>query len=61
MEAYCIKCKAKQEIKNPTQITMKNGRPAMSGTCAVCSTKVFKILSAAEAGGKKAAPKAKKK
>ncbi|HSW43322.1 MAG TPA: DUF5679 domain-containing protein [Patescibacteria group bacterium] len=42
-EAYCVKCKAKREVKNPQNITMKNGKPALSGTCPVCGTKVFKI------------------
>ena len=28
MEAYCVKCKAKREMKDPKEITMKNGRPA---------------------------------
>jgi len=26
--AYCMKCRKKVEIKNPKQITLKNGRPA---------------------------------
>lgn len=43
MEAYCVKCKAKVEIKNPQSITMKNGKPATSGECPVCGTKVFRI------------------
>ncbi len=43
MEAYCVKCKAKREIKNPKQVTMKNGRPATEGTCPVCGTKIFRI------------------
>ncbi|MCC6485673.1 MAG: hypothetical protein IT209_12570 [Armatimonadetes bacterium] len=43
MEAYCVKCKAKREVKNPQQTTMKNGKPATTGTCSVCGTKVFKI------------------
>ncbi len=42
-EAYCVKCKAKREVKDPKQITMKNGKPALSGLCPVCGTKVFKI------------------
>jgi hypothetical protein len=42
-EAYCVKCKAKREVKDPQQITMKNGKPALSGTCPKCGTKVFKI------------------
>ena len=43
MEAYCMKCKAKQEMSNPEQITMKNGRPATQGVCPKCGTKMFKI------------------
>jgi Domain of unknown function (DUF5679) len=45
-EAFCVKCKAKREIKDPVQTTMKNGRPAVQGTCPVCHTKLFKIGSA---------------
>jgi hypothetical protein len=43
MEAYCVKCKAKQEMLNPTAVTMKNGKPATQGICPVCGTKMFKI------------------
>lgn len=43
MEAYCVKCKSKKEIKNPKAVTLKNGRKATSGTCSKCSTKVFRI------------------
>lgn len=43
MEAYCMKCKAKKEMKNPTPVTMKNGKPATEGTCPDCGTKMFKI------------------
>ena len=42
-EAYCVKCRAKREISNPTQVELKSGRPATSGTCSVCGTKVFRI------------------
>ena len=28
MQAYCVKCKAKREIKDAKSITMKNGKPA---------------------------------
>ena len=40
---YCMKCKTTREITNPKPITMKNGRPATEGTCAVCGTRMFKI------------------
>ncbi len=43
MEAYCVKCKAKREVKDPVEVTMKNGKPAVQGTCTVCGTKIFKI------------------
>ncbi|MCD6229594.1 MAG: hypothetical protein J7K00_02215 [Candidatus Diapherotrites archaeon] len=43
MEAYCVKCKKKTEIQNPTQVTMKNGRKATKGTCPNCGTSVFRI------------------
>ncbi len=43
MQAYCVKCRAKVDVKNPKSITMKNGRPATQGTCAKCGTKVFRI------------------
>ena len=33
-------------MKNEKQITMKNGRQALSGTCSVCGTKMFRIGSA---------------
>ena len=41
--AYCMKCRRKVEIKDPKQITLKNGRPAVQGACPVCGTKVFRI------------------
>jgi len=43
MEAYCVKCKAKREMKNPEKTTMKNGKQATKGTCPTCGTKMFKI------------------
>ena len=36
MQAYCMKCKAKREMKDPRQVTMKNGKPATQGTCPTC-------------------------
>ena len=42
-EAYCVKDKKKVEVVNPQRITMKNGKPALQGTCPVCGGKVFKI------------------
>lgn len=41
--AYCMKCKAKQEMKNPQPVFTKAGRPATTGTCPVCGTKMFRM------------------
>jgi Zn finger protein HypA/HybF involved in hydrogenase expression len=49
-EGYCVKCKAKKEITDAVEETMKNGRKAIKGRCPTCSTVMFKIL-----GGKAAA------
>lgn len=43
MEAYCLKCRTKRDMRNPQQITMKNGRLATQGTCPVCGTKMYRI------------------
>ena len=43
MQAYCVKCRTKREIKDAKSITMKNGKPATQGTCPVCGTKMFRI------------------
>jgi Zn finger protein HypA/HybF involved in hydrogenase expression len=49
-EGYCVKCKAKKEITEAVEETMKNGRKAIKGKCPTCGTVMFKIL------GGKAAP-----
>lgn len=43
LEAYCLKCRERREMKDAKAITMKNGKPATEGTCPVCGTKMFKI------------------
>jgi len=43
MEAYCVKCKAKRQMKNPEGTILKNGKKATKGICPVCGTKMFKI------------------
>ena len=44
MEGYCVKCKAKREIGNGQEVTMKNGRKAMKGSCGTCGTGMYRIL-----------------
>jgi uncharacterized Zn finger protein (UPF0148 family) len=43
-EGYCVKCKAKKEIMDAVEETMKNGRKAIKGKCPTCGTVMFKIL-----------------
>ena len=43
MQAYCMKCRYKREMKDAKSIIMKNGRPATQGVCPVCGTKMFRI------------------
>lgn len=43
VQAYCVKCKAKKDMKDPVVVTMKNGKPATQGTCPDCGTRMFKI------------------
>lgn len=44
MEGYCVKCKAKRDIKDAKEVVMKNGRKAMKGSCPSCGTGMFRIL-----------------
>ncbi len=43
VDAYCVKCREKREMKDAEEVTMKNGRPATEGTCPVCGTRLFRI------------------
>lgn len=43
-EGYCVKCKAKREMAEAKEVTMKNGRKAMKGKCPTCGTGMYKIL-----------------
>ena len=43
MQAYCMKCRTKREMKDTKAIIMKNGKLATQGVCPVCGTKMFRI------------------
>jgi len=43
MQAYCLKCRRKREMKNAKAITLRNGKPATQGVCPVCGTKMYLI------------------
>jgi hypothetical protein len=41
--AYCMKDREKKDFDG-SLVTLKNGRPALQGTCPTCGTKLTKIL-----------------
>ncbi len=43
MEAYCMKCKIKREIKDPVAGFNAKGSPVTLGTCLVCGTKLYRM------------------
>ena len=56
-EGYCVKCKAKKEIAEAVEETMKNGRKAIKGKCPTCGVVMFKILGGKAAVATPAPPK----
>jgi len=36
MDMYCVKCRAKTETRDVQNVTSKNGRPMLRGSCAAC-------------------------
>src|SRR5512147_1759094 len=43
MEAYCMKCKTKREVKDPVATFNAKGSPVTIGICPVCGTKLYKM------------------
>ena len=43
MEAYCMKCKTKREIKDPVAGFNARSSAVTTGTCSVCGTKLFRM------------------
>ena len=44
VEGYCVKCKAKRNMKDSEETVMKNGMKAARGKCPECGTGMYKIL-----------------
>ncbi len=47
MEAYCVKCKAKRNMKDEKEEVMhgkRGDRRVMKGMCEICGTKMVRIL-----------------
>jgi DNA topoisomerase I len=43
LEAYCVKCKLKREIKEPLAVFNAKGNAATQGICPVCGTKLYRM------------------
>lgn len=43
VEAYCMKCKTKQQMVDPQKGSTKNGKPITKGTCPVCGSVICRI------------------
>ncbi len=44
MEAYCVKCKAKREMKDEKESKTVKGTRMMKGKCPKCGTTMCRIL-----------------
>ncbi len=62
MEAYCVKCKTKREMLDPTPVYTQAGTPGTRGKCPVCGTNMFRMgKTPAHEGIEKPAPVKKPK
>ncbi|MBN2394240.1 MAG: type I DNA topoisomerase [Anaerolineae bacterium] len=43
IEAYCVKCKEKREMVQPTPVFTAKAQAAVQGQCPVCGTKMFRM------------------
>ena len=43
IEGYCVKCKAKREMEDPTPVFTKKRQPATRGSCPECGTNMFRM------------------
>ena len=43
MDAYCLKCKTKRDIRQPVQKILANGKPSTQGFCSICGTKMSRL------------------
>ncbi|MBI3161666.1 MAG: type I DNA topoisomerase [Chloroflexi bacterium] len=60
MEAYCMKCKIKREMKDPVAGFNAKGSPVTTGICPVCGTKLYRMGRTDAHAGLVAPPKPEK-
>ena len=58
IEAYCVSCREKVEIDNPSAVWTSQGRPGTRGECPMCGGTVFRMGRTHLHGGSKQPPKA---
>ena len=42
-QIYCLKCRERTDTLDAQAVVLKNGRAAVTGQCAVCGTKKFRM------------------
>jgi hypothetical protein len=45
-EGYCLRCKTHREIRDPTRMYTKNGKPRVHGYCTVCNAEMSRLVKA---------------
>ena len=45
-QIYCFRCRIRTDTLEGQEVVLKNGRAAVTGQCAVCGTKKFRMGSA---------------
>ena len=43
-ERLCMRCRTFREMKGPQPVTLRNGRPALAGSCPVCGARMVAIV-----------------
>ena len=43
MTAFCLKCHRETEVKQPSEVILKNGNRATRGLCSCCGARVCKV------------------
>lgn len=43
VEAFCVSCRIKVEMEEPTPVWTSQGRPGTRGTCPICGTYVYRM------------------
>ena len=43
VQSYCVWCKGKHPMKNPTLIKSRHGKMTLTGSCVLCGKKMFAV------------------